>query len=617
MGDGVHAAQPEGAGHPFRPAPALPLRITRPMKGTMMKLIQPERNVILLLEPGDSLFSVVSPLVGDDAQIVRAHDAATLDAVIRREEHSVALLIATDETERYDTLAVIEAYRDELWFAAALSLVIAHAHDPARAAWAGRIGIQDYVSLPDVPGADSEGFLQLCLSHEIRLTKKLQRLKALAHRDGLTGLYNHAAASDMMTGLLQRNPGQEFLFAMLDIDYFKQVNDVRGHEFGDRVLLEESRRITQVLGEEALAIRYGGDEFLALVPIDADSAEIAQMLYEHTHFTLEDYTITNSIGIATTLSGDREWGSLFHRADQALYTAKANGRNQYCIHTRDMSCKLDGVGEEMRSETLNLGAGALIHALVNGYEMACHLDLDKVAVTKLVRLASGEYGWSDPFEYIPFTNSLLELVEERSRLRFSEFINPNTLAGRMKDVPTLDHAFTGVDGNAYRATYIAGDRDAAGRITNALMLLSRVVLSADGPSDMRDDVTAIEKCLASGLTDAFNAIWIIHPTTLSRELVSIQTDISRHRRINRLFEGGNYWEDTQGYVRLYVNEEEREDLLRALHPDVLLREVAERGMYTLFFHRRIDGVTLRCEYCFTNALYGEEKVILQLYRRVK
>ena len=100
-------------------------------------------------------------------------------------------------------------------------------------------------------------------------------------------------------------------------------------------------------------------------------------------------------------------------------------------------------------------------------------------------------------------------------------------------------------------------------------------------------------------------------------MVSIQTDISRHRRINRQFEGGNYWEDTQGYVRLYVNEEEREDLLRALHPDVLLREVAERGMYTLFFHRRIDGVTLRCEYCFTNALYNEERVILQLYRRVR
>lgn len=55
----------------------------------------------------------------------------------------------------------------------------------------------------------------------------------------------------------------------------------------------------------------------------------------------------------------------------------------------------------------------------------------------------------------------------------------------------------------------------------------------------------------------------------------------------------------------------------ALHPDVLLREVDEKGLYTLYFHRRIDGITLLCEYCFTSAPYGDERVILQLYRRMK
>lgn len=579
-------------------------------------LNQPEKNVILLFEPRDFLSSIAGALAGDDFHILHAHDEAAFDAIIEEEAHGVALIIATDETAPYDTLAVLEARRAEPWFATALSFIVARENDPARRERADAIGIQDYISLSSFSPEDSERFLRFCIAHEIRLARKVERLKAFANRDGLTGLYNHAAAADLVTKALHHNPGQEYLFAILDIDYFKQVNDVRGHEFGDWVLLEESRHITQGLGEGALAIRYGGDEFMLLVPLDADPAAAAQALYDRTHFTLEDYPITNSIGIATTLSGDREWESLFRQADQALYTAKANGRNQYCIHTGETSFKLDGVGEEIRNEPLNLGAGALIHALVNGFSMACHLDLDKVAITKLVKLASGAYGWSDPFEYIPFTNSLLELVEERSRLRFSEFINPNTLAGRLKSMPTLAYVFAGVDGRTYRASYIAGDSDAGGRVANALMLLSEVALSEDGQAALQDDVTAIEKCLASSLTDAYNAIWIIHPTTLSRELVSIQTDISRHRRINRLFEGGNYWEDTQGYVHLYVSEEDQESLLRALHPDVLLREVAEKGMYTLYFSRRIDGVTLRCEYCFTNALYGEEKVILQLYRRL-
>lgn len=583
----------------------------------MMKLIHPERNVIIILEPEDCLFSIVSTLTGDDFHLSRAHDAGTFEAILREEEDSVVLVIASDEAEPYDTLELLQSHKDERWFVSALSLVVAKEHDPARAERADAIGIQDYVHLSAVSGLDGETLLKSCISHELRLTRKIQRLKAFANRDGLTGLYNHAAAADIITRTLHHHPGQEFLFAIIDIDYFKQANDVRGHEFGDNVLIEESKRIRELLGEQALAFRYGGDEFVLLAPLDAGSAEIAQRLYEKTHFVLEDYPITNSIGIATTLSGGREWEYLFQQADQALYTAKANGRNQYCIYTAETPRSLDGAGQEIRNETLNLGAGPLIHALVNGYLMACHLDLNQVAITKLVRLASGEYGWSDPIEYIPFISNLLELVEDRSKLRFSEFINPNTLAGRLKAASTLAYSFSGADGKQYRAEYLAGDEDQSGRITNALMLLREVSPCGHESAAQQDDATAIERCLASSLTDTYNAIWIIHPATLSRELVSIQTDISRHRRINRLFEGGNYWEDTQGYVQLYVHEDERESLLRALHPDVVLREVDEKGMYTLVFHRRIDGVTLRCEYAFINALYGDEKVILQLYRRLK
>lgn len=582
-----------------------------------MKLNQPERNVIIILEPEDRLSSIVSTLIGDDEHIAHAHDVATFEAIVEKEEHSIALIVAIDETEKYDALAIMEPYKDELWFAGALSVIVAKDHDPVREEKADEIGIQEYISLSSVSPVDYESFLKLYISREIRLMKKIQRLKAFANRDGLTGFYNHASAEDMITKTLHHNPDQEFLFAIIDIDYFKQVNDVRGHEFGDKVLKEESERIKQILGEQSLAIRYGGDEFVLMVPIVSDSTEIAQAIHEKTHFMLEDYQITNSIGIATTLSGARDWEHLFRQADQALYTAKANGRNQYCFYTKETSGKLDGVGKEIRNEALNLGAGSLIHALVNGYSMVCHLDLDKVAITKLAKLASGAYGWSDPIEYIPFINNLLELVEDRMKLRFSEFINPNTLAGRMKTASTIAYSFSGADGKSYRAEYLAGDRHQSGQIANALMLLSEINPSENENAALQDDVTDIEKCLASSLTDTYNAIWIIHPATLSRELVSIQTDISRHRRINRLFEGGNYWEDTQGYIQLYVQEDEREHLLKALHPDVLFREVDEKGMYTLYFHRKIDGMTLRCEYCFTNALYGDEKVIVQLYRRVK
>lgn len=581
-----------------------------------MKLKQPEASTIIFFEPDNSLFLAAGKLLGDDNRIFHAHDPKEFRSIVE-EETNIALIIATDETEAYDTLEIMQSYQHDPWFDGTLSVIVAKKSDSGRKERAEEIGIQDYLDFSAIAPGDHEMILKHCISRAYRLTRKLQCLKMVANYDGLTGFYNHAAASEVVTRMLQNHPEQEFLFAIIDIDYFKQVNDVRGHEFGDWVLKEESDRIRHIPGVQPLAIRYGGDEFMLLVPIVSDTAQIAQRIYEHLRFTLEDYPITNSIGIATTLSGDRAWESLFRQADQALYTAKANGRNQYCVYSAEMSCKLDGVGKEIRSEKLNLGPGSLIHALVNGFQLVCHLDLQKVAVTKLTKIASGEYGWSDPIEYIPFIKNLLESVEEKHQLRFSEFINPNTLSGRLAASPKLTYFFAGTDGKEYRAEYLAGDRDESGQITNALLLLNEVNRGEKGNDASQEEATDVEKCLAGSLTAAYNAIWIVHPGTLARELVSIQTDISRHRRINRVFEGGNYWEDTQGYLQQYVGEAEREGLLKALHPDVVLREVEEQGMYTLSFHRRVDGITHRCEYTFTGAVYGGEKVILQLYRRLK
>ena len=147
------------------------------------------------------------------------------------------------------------------------------------------------------------------------------------------------------------------------------------------------------------------------------------------------------------------------------------------------------------------------------------------------------------------------------------------------------------------------------------MLLSKIKENDIIETDTADHSTAIEKCLYSSLISSYNSIWIIHPDSLSRELVSIKTDISRHRRINRLFEGGNYWEDTQGYINLYV--EEKKEMFRLLHPDVINREIEENGRYNVKFHRTIDGTKYLCEYDFLKALYKEEKVIVQLYRRIQ
>ena len=159
-----------------------------------MKLKIPGGNVIIVFEPEDYLSAIVSKLLDDDYYLCCAHDAAELKAILEKEEDRILFLLALDETEQYDTMEIIEAYRNEPWFEGALSFVVEKEHHPGREEKADALGIQDYLQLSSVLPADYERVLTSCISRQLRLMKKFQRLKKSANCDGLTGLYNHAAA---------------------------------------------------------------------------------------------------------------------------------------------------------------------------------------------------------------------------------------------------------------------------------------------------------------------------------------------------------------------------------------------------------------------------------------
>jgi two-component system cell cycle response regulator len=123
----------------------------------------------------------------------------------------------------------------------------------------------------------------------------------------------------------------------MDIDHFKSVNDTHGHDIGDEVLREFANRISANIRGIDLACRYGGEEFVVVMPdTDVDFAyTIAERLrhsVETTPFEIsrapETLKVTISIGIAASLGGDDNAEKLLHRADQALYRAKREGRNR-------------------------------------------------------------------------------------------------------------------------------------------------------------------------------------------------------------------------------------------------------------------------------------------------
>jgi len=168
------------------------------------------------------------------------------------------------------------------------------------------------------------------------LREALERNVELAERDALTGLYNRRRATEMLDLFAkQAARGGRFALAVVDIDHFKLVNDTHGHAAGDLVLQAFATEASATLRNGDLLARWGGEEFLLLLPGgDTGSAHVlAERLREHTasiNVALpqgEIVSFTVSIGVTSLREGELTSKAL-ERADAALYRAKAGGRNR-------------------------------------------------------------------------------------------------------------------------------------------------------------------------------------------------------------------------------------------------------------------------------------------------
>lgn len=159
------------------------------------------------------------------------------------------------------------------------------------------------------------------------------RLKNIAHSDPLTGLANRFALEEY-TRFLESHPSQfsQTCLMIIDIDYFKQVNDQYGHIIGDEVIQFVAQCLKDNVRTSDLLVRYGGDEFLVLIEnIDFDNArKIADKIrseVEDAYILSENgdqIQVSVSVGVAI---GAQSWISLFTKADKALFVAKGQGRN--------------------------------------------------------------------------------------------------------------------------------------------------------------------------------------------------------------------------------------------------------------------------------------------------
>ena len=161
----------------------------------------------------------------------------------------------------------------------------------------------------------------------------------MAVTDPLTGLYNRRYFDGHMMNLMRQaaSGGKPLSLFMLDIDFFKQVNDTYGHSAGDEVLQEFAARLGRNLRGIDLAARYGGEEFIGALPdtvLDRAESVAVRLLQEISASPFPfsggpgELSVTASIGVTMTDGASDSIRDVVDRADHALYEAKETGRNR-------------------------------------------------------------------------------------------------------------------------------------------------------------------------------------------------------------------------------------------------------------------------------------------------
>lgn len=172
---------------------------------------------------------------------------------------------------------------------------------------------------------------------------RAKAISAMMIKDGLTGLYNHTYIKELIHNEMYRSfrSQKTFCIAMIDVDHFKDINDTYGHTIGDQVLRSLSHFLLQRLRKTDSVGRYGGEEFMLLLPDTSgeDALHLVQDILkgfsevEHHPHDYEAFKVTFSAGV---ISSDQEsdGDSLIESVDKVLYEAKEGGRNQALLYNK-------------------------------------------------------------------------------------------------------------------------------------------------------------------------------------------------------------------------------------------------------------------------------------------
>ncbi|MFT4552771.1 MAG: two-component system cell cycle response regulator [Chlamydiales bacterium] len=309
------------------------------------------KPTILIAEENDSTRRWLHGNLEKDYKVL---DAKNVDQMIQiLEESKIDLVIIDDSLSHKVGLEFCEAIRKRRRFLTLPVLVLTSPDSPESVREIFDVGATDFIPRP-LNTMEIKMRIDLALKFgkaAEEMAKVLEKFKKLSERDPLTDLYNRYVLNNQVVELISksREDDDPLSVLMIDIDYFKEINDSRGHLAGDEVLVSLSELLKDTLREQDLIIRYGGEEFIIFLPYTTKNQalyvaeKLCQRVSEKDFQTQSgEVKMTISIGgisvnTHSPLRDEAELEELLKSVDKALFEAKNKGKNQVVVHEQKWS----------------------------------------------------------------------------------------------------------------------------------------------------------------------------------------------------------------------------------------------------------------------------------------